>query len=663
MGSERWPWRQVHLDFHTSEHIPGVGARWEKGRWQEALRVGRVQAINIFAKCHHGWSYYPTRVGVRHPKLKLDLLGKEIEASHEIGVRTPIYYTVGWSAREALAHPEWRVIKKDGSVQVLNYDLAAKPTDRKPYSSWVFLCPSGAYAETILAQTREICERYPVDGFWYDICCGFGVPCYCPNCRKGMKRAGLDPANDADAMTWHRQHWQGFMQSCNDVVRQRHPDSTVFYNGAAQVYGPEWWAYVTQLEMEDLPTTWGGYDKLPLRARALGETGKPLVAMSGKFHTTWGEFGGFKAPEAIRFEAACHLAYGSRSCFGDQLHPDGEMDLETYRNIGEAYAYIEEMEEFGRDGVPAANLGLMLSGPHDGHDQGVVNMLLETATDFRVVTDRSDLAQFDAVVLTGDVRVDRDQARRLNAYVEAGGGLLLLGRSGLDRAGKRFGVEVGAKYVSTRRYDYDYIVGRELGRGMVESPVLADVAGERARVTDGKALSAIREPYFDRTYARYCSHRNTPYRLTEAPHPGAVELTRGKGRAVWVAHALGQLYHLMGARQHRQYFVNALARVYRRPNVEVTLPSAGRATFIKQADRRRYVVHLLYGPPMSRGKCLVIEDLVPVRDVAVRVRVPERIRRAFVAPGMKTLELTRRGGSVSVRVDEVCGHAAVVLEY
>ena len=63
----RLPARQIHLDFHTSELIPGVGSRFDKRQWQEALRLGHVNWINVFAKCHHGWSYYPTRVGNVHP--------------------------------------------------------------------------------------------------------------------------------------------------------------------------------------------------------------------------------------------------------------------------------------------------------------------------------------------------------------------------------------------------------------------------------------------------------------------------------------------------------------------------------------------------------------------------------------------------------------------
>ena len=59
------PSRQVHLDFHTSEHIPGVGAKFDAANFQAALKLGRLNSITVTAKCHHGWSYYPTGVGFR----------------------------------------------------------------------------------------------------------------------------------------------------------------------------------------------------------------------------------------------------------------------------------------------------------------------------------------------------------------------------------------------------------------------------------------------------------------------------------------------------------------------------------------------------------------------------------------------------------------------
>jgi hypothetical protein len=97
--------------------------------------------------------------------------------------------------------------------------------------------------------------------------------------------------------------------------------------------------------------------------------------------------------------------------------------------------------------------------------------------------------------------------------------------------------------------------------------------------------------------------------------------------------------------------------------LDVSMPSAGRATLIHQPQHRRYVAHLLYGPPMQRGKCLVIEDLIALRDVPVAVRVPEKIRRGYTVPGKKPLKLRTVGGQARVTVGEFSCHTAVVFEY
>ena len=54
------PYRQIHLDFHTSECIEGIGAAFTREGFKEALTVGHVNSITLFSKCHHGWSYHPT---------------------------------------------------------------------------------------------------------------------------------------------------------------------------------------------------------------------------------------------------------------------------------------------------------------------------------------------------------------------------------------------------------------------------------------------------------------------------------------------------------------------------------------------------------------------------------------------------------------------------
>ena len=101
-------YRQIHLDFHTSPHIPGIGAKFDKKRWQETLKDAAVDSITLFSKCHHGWSYHPTKVGKIHPHLNFDLLRAQYDATKEIGINAPIYLSAGFDQMAADEQPGWQ---------------------------------------------------------------------------------------------------------------------------------------------------------------------------------------------------------------------------------------------------------------------------------------------------------------------------------------------------------------------------------------------------------------------------------------------------------------------------------------------------------------------------------------------------------------------------
>jgi hypothetical protein len=46
--------RQVHLDFHTSEAIPGLGSKFDGEAFARTLVDAKVNSITCFARCHHG---------------------------------------------------------------------------------------------------------------------------------------------------------------------------------------------------------------------------------------------------------------------------------------------------------------------------------------------------------------------------------------------------------------------------------------------------------------------------------------------------------------------------------------------------------------------------------------------------------------------------------
>jgi hypothetical protein len=663
-----WPvprMRQVHLDFHTSELIPGIGEEFDKQQWQGALRAGHVNHINIFAKCHHAWSYYPTKIGNTHPNLKFDLLGAEIAACHEIGVFCPIYYTVGWSAHDAETHPEWCVHDDKGEIVVSgDLNLHANPTDAKPTFSWKRLCAaaSGPYHRNIMRQVEEICHKYPVDGFWFDIY--MDNECHCEFCVARMKQEGVN-LEDKDAVTRSyvlsiKEH----MRQVRGLITPLHPDATVYFNSATHVgdtvrFKERLFDLNTQQELEDLPTTWGGYDKLPIEAKYHLEEGSHVVAMSGKFHKSWGEFGGFKAADAIKYEAAAMISYGASCNFGDQLHPSGQMDMSTYHNIGEAYAYVEKIEDYGPGGIPCSKLGVWLT-LKDEADRGTANMLLEMHYDF-VPASEKNLDRLTTLIIPSQPCLSDTQAAAISNWTKRGGKLLVLGQGAMNQEKTRFLLDLGTDYLGASEYDCDYtVVKASIGANIVSSPFLNYSPGLRTKPTTGKSLALIREPYFSRTYGHYNGHANTPYQLKDSAFPAVV----WNANTIFFAHPLDQLYYSNGVRLHRELFKNAIDLLDTEPVLKVRgLPSSGRVSLLRQETKHRYIAHLLYSPALQRGDCKLIEDFPPIPGVTLEARVSERVARVQTIPSDEKLTFTQESGVLKVAVPTFSMHTGVVLEY
>src|SRR5919108_1009705 len=180
---EELAFRQLHLDFHTSADVPGVGEDFDAGEFVACLREARVNSVTCFAKCHHGYSYYPTKVGVVHPHLKRDLLGEQIEACHRADIRVPAYVSVVWDEHSAAAHQEWLQVDRNGR------QVGRGPLETR---GWRWLCLNTAYADYVAAQTEEVLRRYPVDGLFFDIVKQTSPGCVCTACRTRLARRGAD---------------------------------------------------------------------------------------------------------------------------------------------------------------------------------------------------------------------------------------------------------------------------------------------------------------------------------------------------------------------------------------------------------------------------------------------------------------------------------------
>lgn len=177
---------------------------------------------------------------------------------------------------------------------------------------------------------------------------------------------------------------------------------------------------------------------------------------------------------------------------------------------------------------------------------------------------------------------------------------------------------------------------------------------------DAKILAYIREPYFNRTYQHYSSHRETPYKLENAGNPAIVR----KGNVIYFAHHLDRLYYQHAVRIHRDLVKNAIDLLYEKPILKVeNLPSCGRVSLLKQENNKRYIAHLLYAPALQRGEVMVLEDFVPVPNVHLEIAVPEKVKRVYQIPGKKEIEWKMYRGKIEVNIPTFTMHTGVVVEY
>lgn len=644
--------RQVHLDFHTSEKIPNIGSEFSKEQFQEMLKVGHVNSITVFSKCHHGWSYHPTKVGTMHPELKFDLLGAQIEAAHEIGVKTPVYISAGYDEKASYLHPEWRYIGKSGSGDPLKV-------------GYHLLCFNTGYLDELLAEIKEVCENYDADGIFLDIC-GERL-CLCPKCVKDMLDRGVDPTDDKQLEAFGRDVYADYTRRVRETIDSVKPGLPVFHNGGHIPAGRRSLAHTnTHLELESLPTGGWGYDHFPMSAAYVRGFGMEFLGMTGKFHTTWGEFGGFKHKNALRYEAALSLANGARCSIGDQLHPCGKMDETTYKLIGAAYSEVEQKEPWCEGAVHISDIGVLSleALTHTRNldaDKGVVRMLLEGNYLFDILDLESDFNKYKVLILPDDAKVTPELKIKLDSFTANGGKILASGDSCVDPDSGKVLYDLGCEYIGKSEYKPGYVVPKMPLKNMDNGAYVVYGDANRVQVTaDGEELAVREQPYFNRTLEHFCSHRH-------APNSGVLDgsaVTIGKNGA-YICWKLFAEYATVASLILRDIFGATLDRLLGDDKSVVTdLPACGVTTLTHQSDEHRFINHLLYATPVKRGNGIeAIEDIVPLYNVSSTVRVGNLINRVYLAPEMQELPFSQNGDKVTFTVPKLCNHAMAVMEY
>ena len=651
--------RQVHLDFHTSEKIPGIGSAFSKQQFQEMLKLGHVSSITVFSKCHHGWAYHPSVANEIHPNLDFDLLGAQIEAAHEIGVKTPVYISAGYDEKTARRHPEWKTVERNWQGKFENDPRVAR---------YQTLCMNTPYLDYLLDQVDEVCRNYDADGIFLDIVAE--RECYCPACLQTMIDRGWDPTDPENAKALGRETYANYTRRIRQTIDAVKPGLPVFHNGGHIIAGRRDLAYMdTHLELESLPTGGWGYDHFPMSAAYCRGLGLEVMGMTGKFHTSWGEFGGFKHKNALRYEAALSLAYGAKCSVGDQLHPNGMMNPTTYGLIGAAYEEVEKKEAWCDDVTAVADVGVLsveaITGENGHPDNiattGAVRMMLEGKYLFDILDLQSDMTPYKVIILPDVVRVSPELREKLDQYVAAGGKILASGDSCVDVESGKMLYDLGCCYVGKSEYRPGYVNPMVELQNMEPGTYVVYGEGHVVQVNQGgKELAQRESPYFNRSIVHFCSHQH-------APNSGNVEgsaVTVGT-QGAYLGWKVFSEYATMGSLILRDLFCATMEELLAdSKSLATNLPAQGVATLMDQKKEHRLVNHLLYASPVKRGNGIeIIEDILPVYDIECQVRPGKEIKKVYLAPQMEEIPFTQENGLVRYTVEKLWNHQIVVLDY
>ena len=651
--------RQVHLDFHTSEAIPGIGSAFDPNEFADTLAAAHVNSVTAFSRCHHGWLYhesaqFPERM---HPHLSCNLLAQQIEACHERNIRVPIYITVRWDLFTARQHPEWLVVDENGCF-----------TGTKPYEAGFYrqMCLNSPYVDFLEKQTLEVCNTLPTDGIFYDIV--FPTPCSCENCKRDMLAAGRDASNADERKLFADEVLLKFQERLTKSIQAVQPDATIFYNGGH--VGPYHRGIIhnyTHLELESLPSGGWGYMHFPVAQRYARGLGVDTMGMTGKFQTSWGDFSSFKNPAALEFECLNMIALGAKCSIGDQLHPTGKIDADTYQLIGGAYAKVEAAEPWCEDAKPLSDIGVLtpeefLGGGHGAMSPaiiGVSRILQELRQQFDIIDSQSDFSPYHVLVLPDEIPVDESLAEKLSAFLAGGGKIIASHKSGLGPCGCEFKLkELGISLVGDAEFCPDFIVPDKLGTVRPDAGHVMYNQGLHVTPLEGtEVLSPVLKPYFNRTWEHFCSHRHTPAEGL-ADYPGAPR----HGDCIYFMHPLFAIYHDKAPLWCKQMIEGALELLLPEPLLKVEGPSTLLASINAQPSESRCVVHLLHHVPERKATEFdVIEDIIPLYNLPVSVHAGG-VRKVSLAPQGTPVVFAEKNGRVEFVVEKLEGHQMIVLE-
>jgi hypothetical protein len=592
-----------------------------------------------------------------------------------------------------------------------------------------------------------VTREFKVDGFWFDGYAPAHLHTYDEDTRKAFREHSpghdiplplddspdrsyyFDPVHSPlvrEYLAWHEDYFVKFADSLRETIRQENPEAIIYVNHSAN----RTWYYPNSY-MGEYPLHYpSGVDVASVELY-WDVPGDPLYQqfvyafMQGITHergaTVWIQpsahgISGISSPVEIQLRGLECLPWGVLPEFIEstgreeyyRLHLQNIKEREEWLRNSEAISYVGVVaSEQTRTMYAQGALPLYFS-----HTLGAFKAFLEKHVPVRVLTENDledgKLAGIRVLVLPNVAVMSDRAAEVVRRFVKSGGGLIATHETSLydEEYRKRSDLALGdvlcAKYsrtnVVTQRVE-NLQLTLDVDHPIINDPIIKSKQntswlspgnpppkGPLALIASAAEVQAISPAQVLSTY-----NVNLPPSKAGERHPAIIASEFGDGRVVYFPASIDKGFFFYPDAYMRQMLANATrwAAHDSPPPVEVRGPLILTATFRRQAEKNRILVHLLnqgsswgqhsiyqklaalpaelekqWGFPNQselRGVWPVREEVIPLSRIEITCRVPG-ITNATLQPGNRVLPLSNTNDGVTTTVDNLEMHAIVVFE-
>lgn len=609
------------------------------------------------------FAWYPTELGLqaKNPMLEGDLLGRMVDAAHRHDIRFIGRYDLSKATRIAYeAHPEWFCRDRDGRAFEYNGTYQA--------------CVNGGwYHHQGVQVLKESLGRYDIDGLFFNM---FGYLstdysyrqyglCHCDNCRREFRTfSGEDlphRANVSDRLYRTYLRFQevtsrALSEEIYDVVKSVRPGVAVsnmgrrsdFFRGEVNRRldrpHPEW-AHLSGEEARNFRSFGGDQTRY---SSALTH----FVDFPWRYSAETG------AAQALRL--AQQLANGAdpHYYFMGTLDQADRKPLAAVRAI---FDYHRHNETLYGDLESAARIALYTSHksrryhPRRGASvaafRGAYRALVDAGIAFDTIHDlRADDADFaeahrryETIILAGASCMSQAEATSLDAFVEAGGTLLMIGDAGnYDETGD----PLPQNRLNCRPFTRVEEVFEEMRGGYVRTAA-GTIGGLDSDLIllDGSYWRVTPKPDARTLYSILLPQRFGPPELCypdpelDSDLPGVLLADHGKGQVIYIPWNVDMLYHEHGLLEHRALLAQ-LALKFAPAKISLSAPRRLEMTVQRHRESGDLVVHLVNYSGQN-DNCY--DEPIAIHDMDLLLDLPVVSCRALVAGKALTVESDGNG--------------------